>query len=354
MRRALSIVLLLVCVLLVYLLFWPVAANPVAFNPAPNPGMSGSFAPNELLRTAQHLASGIGEGPEDVTKGPDGFFYTGLQDGRVVRFREGGGAPETIVNTNGRPLGMHFDRKGHLIVADAFRGLLSISPDKTITVLADTAGGERLLFPDDLDIAPDGVIWFSNASQRYDQRHWQAELLETSGTGSLLSYDPANGKTTVALSGLMFANGVAVGPKGDYVLVTETLAARITRLWIRGPNAGRTDLFLALPGYPDNISFNGGGVFWVGLVVRRSAFLEHTWPRPFLRKVLMRLPKAFLSRRNSAAYSWIIGVSTDGRVLHNYQDSGGGAGAVTSVNEFDGKLYLGSNTASFVSKYSIP
>jgi hypothetical protein len=50
----------------------------------------------------------------------------------------------------------------------------------------------------------------------------------------------------------------------------------------------------------------------------------------------------------------VIGVHSDGRVLQNLQDSSGGCGSVTSANEFDGKLYLGSFTTSFVSRYAIP
>ncbi len=353
MSRVLPAFLILFGLLIGYLLFWPVPLTPVAFSPAPNPGMAGAYLPNQKLRAAQHLAV-VGEGPEDVAKGPDGFFYTGIQNGRIIRFREEGGPPETFVNTNGRPLGMHFDGQGNLIVADAFRGLLSIDPARNITVLTDSAGGERLLFPNDLDIARDGAIWFSNASQRFDQRHWMMDFLETRPTGSLLRYDPGTGKTTVALRGLMFANGVAVGPDDDYVLVNETVAARITRLWLRGPKAGRRETFLELPGYPDNLSFNGKDVFWVAIAVPRNAALERTWPNPFFRKVLARLPPAVFARSTGRPYSWIIGARGDGEVVQNLHDPSGGSGIVTSVNEFSGKLYLGSITTSFVSRYTLP
>ncbi len=35
-----------------------------------------------------------------------------------------------------------FDAAGNLIVVDTAKGLISIAPDKTITVLADTVDGE--------------------------------------------------------------------------------------------------------------------------------------------------------------------------------------------------------------------
>jgi sugar lactone lactonase YvrE len=51
--------------------------------------------------------------------------------------------------------------------------------------------------------------------------------LELQATGRLLSYNPKTEKTKVELAGLRFANGVALGPNEDYVLVNETIGARI-------------------------------------------------------------------------------------------------------------------------------
>jgi sugar lactone lactonase YvrE len=281
------------------------------------------------------------------------LFYTGLQDGRIVRFRADSSLPETFVNTMGRPLGMQFDREGNLIVADAFRGLLSITAERILTVLTDSAGGERLLFPDDLDIAPDGAIWFSNASQRFDQHHWRMDFLETRPTGSLLRYDPRTRQTTVVLDRLMFANGVAIGPAAEYVLVNETIAARVTRLWISGPKAGIRETLINLPGYPDNLSSNGRGTFWVALPGIRNEGLERTWDGILIRRILTRLPEFVITSAIARPYSWVIGIDGEGKVRCNLQDSTGASGTVTSANEFDGVLYLGSITTSFVSKYSL-
>jgi sugar lactone lactonase YvrE len=194
-----------------------------------------------------------GPGPESVAIDPDGRLYTGLQDGRVVRMRADGTGVETFAHTGGRPLGMKFDAGGNLIVADAFRGLLSVSPEGRVTVLADGVNGERMLFPNDIAIAADGVVWFSDASRRFDQHHWMLDFLEGRATGRLLRHDPRTDRVDVVLDRLMFANGVALGPGDEYVLVNETLAARIARYWLKGPRAGQSDIFAsALPGYPDN------------------------------------------------------------------------------------------------------
>lgn len=335
-----------------YLCLWPVPIDPVAWRPDPDPGLTGAHAPNEDLAPLELLAPAAGFGPEDVTRGPDGAFYTGLLDGRIVRFD--GARTETWADTGGRPLGLQFDAGGRLIVADADRGLLAVRPDRTITVLVDEVEGERLLLVDDLDIAADGTIWFSDASRRFSVHDWVLDFWEGRGTGRLLSYDPARAETRVRLDGLRFANGVALGPDDAFVLVTETLAARIWRLWLTGPRAGASEIFAErLPGYPDNLSFDGVDTFWVALPSPRQPALERLSEYPFLRAVLMRLPEA-LRRVTPPPLAWVAGFDLDGRVRHSLQSRRGDYRVVTSVNAFDGQLYLGSIEMDTVARRPVP
>jgi sugar lactone lactonase YvrE len=205
-----------------YLLAWPVVIEPVAWTPAPNPGLTGPFAHRKGFTALQPVAPDVGDGPEAVTPGPNGFLYTGLQDGWLVRFRaDGQGPAERVVHTGGRPLGMQFDATGHLIVADAFRGLLSVAPDRTMAVLVEAVDGRRLRFPNALALAADQAVWFSDASQRFDQHHWRWDFWEGRATGRLLRYDPQTRQTTGRLEGLRFANGVALGPEDTFILGTR-------------------------------------------------------------------------------------------------------------------------------------
>ena len=352
LKRTAKIVAALSIVAAAYLLFWPLPINAVAWVPGPDRGMSGPFAPNDLLGDLELLAPGVGVGPEDITRGSDGRFYSGLQDGRIVRFSATNFQEIDVVATTGRPLGMQFDEQGNLIVADKLRGLLSIAPDGNVSVLADRIHGKRMLLVDDLDIAGDGAIWFSDASQRFDGH--VMDFWEGRATGRLLRYDPLADRLSVELEGLRFANGVALGPESAFVLVSETLGARITRLWLKGPKAGTREIFLdALPGYPDNISYNGQGVFWVALVAPRVGELERLAGRPFLREVVMRLPE-FVRSAPEPRLGWIIGVDLDGKVRYSLQERTGRYAAITSVNEFDGQLYLGSLGMTAIGRVDAP
>ena len=381
MRYVLSGVVFLILLAAAYLLFWPVRIEPVVVTPGQNPGFTGPFSQNVALRNVGWTNGPLGKGPEDVAI-KDGFAYTGLEDGQIVRIRIDGqgangpqpiqpvipstsppaatapsssasssapsapiaGVGELIANTGGRPLGLQFDPYGNIVVADARKGLLAISPDRRIHLVRSDYQGIPLRFVADLDIAKDGTIYFSDASQRYGLDDYGLDFYEGQATGRLFSFSPSTGRVEEKLTGLAFANGVAIGPDEEYVLVNETAAARITRLWLKGPKIGQKDTFIEnLPGYPDNLSFNGSNIFWVALAGPRSRALESNMGSPFMRKVMYRLQ--MLGLAGSAApdvYGCILAINLQGQVVATLQDPGGlKIHTITSVNEKDGLLYLG-------------
>lgn len=326
--------------------------NAVAWEPAPFPGLQAEFSPNEKLSKAAHILEGRGIGPEDIAQGTDGFFYTGYQDGRIVRFDEKG-TIEEFVNTGGRPLGMQFDANGNLIVADANKGLLSIDKNKNITLLTDSVNGVKLKFTDDLDIAEDGTVWFSDASTVFDFQTTFYNFIEGSFTGRLLSYSPTTKQTTIHIENLYFANGVALAPNDEFVLVNETGTGRIHRLWLSGDKQGQQDIFYdGLAGNPDNLSFNGTDTFWVALPAVRLKVNEDMASKPLLRTILAGLPLSWVQA--DTHYGFVVGLDLDGNVTHNYQDPSGQCTSITSVNEYDNKLYLGSLSMQAACVFELP
>ena len=342
MRKFLQSLGVLLILVLAYLLLWPVPLNPQYFEPGENPGYSGPFERNDLMTSAAVFDLGT-VGPEDVTKGPDGWLYTGVLDGRIFRCNPETGAAELYADTEGRPLGMQFDTLGNLYVADVGRGLIRITPEKEIEVLVEEHEGKRLLFADDLDMAADGSIWYSDVSTDWGFGHQTELAIDANPTGRLFRYDPVTDINSLVLDELFFANGVAFGPREEYVLINETLAARVRRLWLSGPKAGETDIFLeGVPGYVDNISFDGER-FWIALPLPRSEALEGLWTKsPMLRKIVYRIPEAIRPVQRPEDLGVVIGVDTLGQVTHCLMDQSGKFHEVTSVNNIDGVLYLGS------------
>ena len=330
----------LVAVLLGYLLLWPVPFDPQA-GPmrAANPAGTGVFAKNNKLASAKMLASGIG--PEAVALDERDKVYSGLTNGDIVRFTRSG-KQLVLANTGGRPLGIKFDIDGNLIIADAKKGLLSLAANGAITELATHHDGVRMKFVDDLDIAADGKIYFSDASARYEYGHDIMEVFERRPSGRLMVYDPATKQLDVLLDNLYFANGVALSAAQDFVLVNETFEHRVMRYWLRGPKAGTAEVFVDnMPAYLDNITRAPDGGFWLAGVAARTDALDALVARPFLRKVVWRLMQ-ITGSSPAEMHSYAIKLSANGEVVHSLEDDSGHIFMMTSVIEHKGRLYLGS------------
>lgn len=357
MKNKLLLVSALAVVAVIVFLLVPSPIDPLAYTPPTPKPLAGVLAPNELLRSAQVLGAEHINGPEDVAVDSQGRIYGGAVDGRIVRMTidaQGGEQLETFCNTGGRPLGLHFDAAGHLIVADAAAGLLSVDPQGNITTLTRQADGVPFRFTDDLDIAADGRIYFSDASWQHDHHHYLYDLLEARPYGRLLRYDPATGTTEVLLDELYFANGIALSSDESFVLVNETYRYRITRYWLKGPRAGRHDVFIDnLPGFPDGISANGQGTFWLALFTVRNPRADGMHPKPFVKRQLAKLPRLFWPQPEP--YGLVLALDEDGRIVRSLHDPGGQViPQITSAEEApDGYLYLGNLTGKGMARYRL-
>ena len=306
---------------------------------------------NERLKGIETFPIAGNHGPEDIALDANGRIYAATHEGNIVRLDPDGSNPENWVNTNGRPLGIDFDRQGNLIVADAFRGLLSITPNGEISELAIIADDIPIRYADDVDVAADGKIYFSDASTKFGAKESGGtyegsllDLMEHGGHGRLIVYDPATGMAKTLLDGLNFANGVAVGHDQSYVLVNETGDYRVIRYWITGQKKGQSETLIgSLPSFPDNISTGHDGRYWLALVSPRNPLLDKLADKPFMRKVIQRMP-AFM-RPQAIAYGHIIAIDANGKVVQDLQDPAGSYPINTSVTETKNHLYIGSLVA---------
>ena len=340
--------LLLVCLALLglYLATWPVPVDPVAWEAPEDQGLTGAFAVNDTLTAASAIDLGAHEGPEDVAVGHDGALYASVASGTIVRIDRESGQVSEFAHTGGRPLGIESSPDGSLLVANGYLGIQRISSLGEVTVLLDAMDGEPLAYPDDLAVASNGVIYFSDASTKFGALAWKGsyeasllDILEHGGHGRVIAFDPGSGDARVIVEGLNFANGVAISADDRFLLIAETGTYRILRHWLLGPDAGTTEVIVDnLPGFPDNINNGEDGRFWVGLVAPRDSKLDGLSDKPFLRKVVQRLP-AFL-RPAAVPSSHVVAIDGDGNVQMSLQDPGARFPAMTGVCETGQRLYL--------------
>ncbi|WP_031162900.1 SMP-30/gluconolactonase/LRE family protein [Streptomyces durhamensis] len=297
-----------------------------------------------------HYVSLGARGPEDVVADAHGRVLTGAEDGRILRVHHLGdprtARVEVLAETGGRPLGLEPLPDGGLLVCDAERGLLRVDPVEgaagTVHVLADSVAGERLRFCSNVVAVPDGTVYVTVSSRRYPLDQWIGDIVEHTATGRLLRLPADGGEPEVLLEGLQFANGLAAGGDGSFLVIAETGACRLTRYHLRGPRAGHTDLFATLPGMPDNLWREGSdGPLWVALASPRVPPLDllHRTP-PAVRGAAARA--AVHAPYRPSGTIGVMALDDTGRTLHHLARRRSGFRMVTSVCATGDHLVLGS------------
>jgi sugar lactone lactonase YvrE len=292
-------------------------------------------------------------GPEHIAIGPDGKLYAAMESGNLVRMAPDGTDQSVFANTGGRVLGFTFDAGGRMIVADAMKGLLAIGADRRVTVLTDhVSPDDPIRYADAVVVAPNGTIYFTDASVRFAPAVWGStleasvlDIMEQSATGRVLAYDPATGKTRIVAHGFSFANGIALSDDGHTLFVNETGRYRIWKvdgraidLDVRSGSPQARVLLDNLPGYPDNLMRGQDGRIWVGLFKPRNPAADSLAERPFFRKVLLRLPRFLLPLGNS--YGHVFAIDENGTVTEDLQDPAAAYPETTGATETAERLYI--------------
>ena len=212
----LKLVLGSIVVSLAYLTFWPVPIDPAVWTAPVDRGLVDPFAKNDRLSAAKAIQLGEFHGPEDVALGFDGLLYSGTEDGNIISFHSDGSELQVFADVGGRPLGIDF-AGGFLYVANSFAGLQRVRRDGRVVTLVDEFEGKPIAYADDVAVAKDGSVYFTDASTKFAARDWQGtfsasvlDIMEHGGHGRVLKYDPFSNETSLVMDGLNFANGIAV------------------------------------------------------------------------------------------------------------------------------------------------
>ncbi|GFE87682.1 hypothetical protein GCM10011488_26360 [Steroidobacter agaridevorans] len=337
----------------VYLCFWSVPAEPVAWLAPKPPGYVGVHAPNTHLSGLRTIDIGNEFGPEHIAIGPDNKLYAAMTSGNLVRMDPDGTHQEIFANTRGRVLGFDFDKDGRMIAADAMRGLLIVGADRRVSVLTDqVSSDDPIRYANSVVVATDGTIFFTDASARFSPAEWGGtyeasvlDILEQAASGRVLAYDPATASTRVVAHGFSFANGIALSSDGRALFVSETgryriwkIASDVRDLDIQSGSSQATVLFDNLPGYPDNLMRGREGRIWAGLFRPRNPAADNLSQKPFMRKVLLRMPRALLPVGDP--YSHVFAFDESGHVTEDLQDPIGAYPETTGATETADRLYI--------------
>ncbi|XP_069485870.1 adipocyte plasma membrane-associated protein-like [Ambystoma mexicanum] len=358
-------------IIALYFLPSPIDPEPFIFEKPP-PALVGPLLVNQKLKRGQRVFEGVLKGPESFTADETGNLYTGTVDGKLWRIRDGQLFFITQMGQNlsecgipdyeplcGRPHGIRMDRDGHLIVADSYFGIYQVHPqtgEKTLLLSSEEGvDGVPFKFLNGLELSRNGTIYFTDSSNKWGRRHHRLEVIETNHRGRLLEYNPVTGRARTLLDGLYMANGIALSPRQDYLLIAETSICRILRYWLTGSKSGIKEVFMDnLPGYPDNIRISNTGTYRIGIATVRfpglfPPFLDAIGPYPALKRFIAKVIPLSMYSALLRKHGLFLEVSDGGEILESFHDPDGSVTWATSdVYEHKGKLYLGSTDLPFL------
>ncbi len=244
----------------------PAASYPDPAIQALDPRFSSLVLANAAVERL-HTGTRWGEGP--VWFGDGRFLlWSDVPGDRMLRWDEETGAVSTFRRPSGFANGNARDRQGRLVTCEhGARRVTRTEYDGAITVLADRFDGKRLNSPNDVAVASDGSIWFSDPTfgiaSDYEGYRAAPEL-----PTRVYRLDPRSGALTVAAEGIANPNGLCFSPDETllYVVESGTRPRTIRRYRVEGGGlaGGEAWVDAGASGAPDGIRCDEHGNLWAG------------------------------------------------------------------------------------------
>jgi len=137
------------------------------------------------------------------------------RDGELRVYRAG------VEFTNGRTL----DLNGNVVQCSHGRRAVERDIDGEVTIIADRWNGHRLNSPNDVVVASDGSIWFTDPPYGIVQEHEGHLGTPEYGGNFVFRIDPLDGRVDAMIRDVEEPNGLAFSPDESILYVTDTSAA---------------------------------------------------------------------------------------------------------------------------------
>jgi gluconolactonase len=228
-----------------------------------------SFDKYRVLGGIEKLATGCrwSEGP--VWFGDQRcVLWSDIPNNRIMRWDEETNAVSVFRKPSNNANGNTRDREGRLVTCEHLtRRVTRTEYDGRITVLADSYNGRRLCSPNDVIVASDGAVWFSDPpfgiGGNYEGEKAEAEL-----PPALYRLDPS-GRLDVMADDIPGPNGLAFSPDESilYVVASRANPREILAYDVTGSSkiSNRRVFINAGPGgTPDGFRVDTEGNLWCG------------------------------------------------------------------------------------------
>ena len=196
------------------------------------------------------------EGPVYVAGDDALYFTTQRPDVAIKRLALDTGEVTTVRAGANVANGMALDGDGRLIVCEQHPAAITRLDPATgaVETLVDAYEGKPLNSPNDVVVARDGAVWFTDPSYGHLQGFRPAPQLPDA------VYRYADGELTMVADGFDKPNGLAFSPAEDVLYVGDNGARRILAFdVVDGGLANRRLVAHSTPEHPDGLKVDAGG-----------------------------------------------------------------------------------------------
>jgi gluconolactonase len=155
------------------------------------------------------------------------LVFSDIPNDRMMRFDEASGAVSVFRHPSMNSNGNSRDREGRLVTCEhRGRRVSRTEHDGSVITLADNWDGKRFNSPNDLVVAADGAIWFTDPTYGIDMDYEGAVAQSEVGASHVYRIDPS-GRVEAVATDFVKPNGIALTPDGGTLYVADTGATHV-------------------------------------------------------------------------------------------------------------------------------
>jgi len=195
-------------------------------------------------------------------------LWTDLPNDRILRWDEVTGSVATYRSPSDKANGMTRDRQGRLIVCEhGTRRVTRTEYDGSITVLADSYQGKRLNSPNDVIVASDDAVWFTDPPFGLVS-DYMGQIGTPELSANIYRLDSKTGALQCMADQVPGPNGLAFSPDEKKLYVVASRARPRTIMEFDVVDGHRVEggkvLIDAVDGAPDGFRIDVDGNLWCG------------------------------------------------------------------------------------------
>ena len=202
----------------------------------------------------------------------DALLWSDIPNNRVLRWSAATGAVTEEYRPSDFANGHTLDRDGTVIACEhGTRRVARYERDGSRKTIVDRYQGKRLNSPNDVIVASDGAIWFTDPPYGIVSDHEGYKAESELGSCYVFRFERATGELAIVSDDLIDPNGLAFSPDGRTLYVADTSSGRVENGFhhilafevVDGRSLARVRVFTVIEtGVPDGLRVDVEGNVW--------------------------------------------------------------------------------------------